>query len=220
MSFKQAASRRMWSRKNSHAFRHPIKTAFTLTGSTISPSCWLQRLFRVAAVYLLDQEPRQFRNALSVRGSCVVINSSGAEAEQLYPWTNSGYSLYCWHHLTIGFLLINTIVVVEKITVFTDIDAAVLMAGFIVLLIASPTIVNYFDPDVRHIIVFVRDFLRSRACGFSFAALWLCCSYSLGVSFASPPTPNTITSLLRRYGLDGPRPTPLLAGRINKTRVE
>ena len=89
-----------------------------------------------------------------------------------------------------------------------------LMAGFLVLLIASPTIVNYFDPDVRHIIVFVLGLFTLEGLWFSFTFMALL--FYSWVYRLLPRRRQYDYIIIHGAGLDGPRPTPLLAGRIDK----
>ena len=89
-----------------------------------------------------------------------------------------------------------------------------LMAGFLVLLIASPTIVNYFDPDVRHIIVFVLGLFTLEGLWFSFTFMALL--FYSWIYRILPRRRQYDYIIIHGAGLDGPRPTPLLAGRIDK----
>ena len=116
--------------------------------------------------------------------------------------------------LTIGFLLINTIVVVRNNGFSLTSMLPFLMAGFLVLLIASPTIVNYFDPDVRHIIVFVLGLFTLEGLWFSFTFMALL--FYSWVYRLLPRRRQYDYIIIHGAGLDGPRPTPLLAGRIDK----
>ena len=95
------------------------------------------------------KEPRQFRNAL-------FLFAALAWSSILLVLRLNNFILglilvtlvLLTPFLTIGFLLINTIVVVKNNGFSLTSMLPFLMAGFLVLLIASPTIVNYFDPDV------------------------------------------------------------------------
>ena len=166
-------------------------------------------------VYSFIKEPRQFRNALFLfatlawssillvlRLNNFVLGLILVTLVLLTPF------------LTIGFLLINTIVVVKNNGFSLTSMLPFLMAGFLVLLIASPTIVNYFDPDVRHIIVFVLGLFTLEGLWFSFTFMALL--FYSWVYRLLPRRRQYDYIIIHGAGLDGPRPTPLLAGRIDK----
>ena len=169
----------------------------------------------VLFVYSFIKEPRQFRNALFLfatlawssillvlRLNNFVLGLILVTLVLLTPF------------LTIGFLLINTIVVVRNNGFSLTSMLPFLMAGFLVLLIASPTIVNYFDPDVRHIIVFVLGLFTLEGLWFSFTFMALL--FYSWVYRLLPRRRQYDYIIIHGAGLDGPRPTPLLAGRIDK----
>ena len=169
----------------------------------------------VLFVYSFIKEPRQFRNALFLfatlawssillvlRLNNFVLGLILVTLVLLTPF------------LTIGFLLINTIVVVKNNGFSLTSMLPFLMAGFLVLLIASPTIVNYFDPDVRHIIVFVLGLFTLEGLWFSFTFMALL--FYSWVYRLLPRRRQYDYIIIHGAGLDGPRPTPLLAGRIDK----
>ena len=166
-------------------------------------------------VYSFIKEPRQFRNALFlfaalawssillvVRLNNFILGLILVTLVLLTPF------------LTIGFLLINTVVVVRNNGFSLTSMLPFLMAGFLVLLIASPTIVNYFDPDVRHIIVFVLGLFTLEGLWFSFTFMALL--FYSWVYRLLPRRRQYDYIIIHGAGLDGPRPTPLLAGRIDK----
>ena len=169
----------------------------------------------VLFVYSFIKEPRQFRNALFLfatlawssillvlRLNNFVLGLILVTLVLLTPF------------LTIGFLLINTIVVVKNNGFSLTSMLPFLMAGFLVLLIASPTIVNYFDPDVRHIIVFVLGLFTLEGLWFSFTFMALL--FYSWVYRLLPRRRQYDYIIIHGAGLDGPRPTPLLTGRIDK----
>lgn len=169
----------------------------------------------VLFVYSFIKEPRQFRNALFlfaalawssillvVRLNNFILGLILVTLVLLTPF------------LTIGFLLINTIVVVKNNGFSLTSMLPFLVAGFLVLLIASPTIVNYFDPDVRHIIVFVLGLFTLEGLWFSFTFMALL--FYSWVYRLLPRRRQYDYIIIHGAGLDGPRPTPLLAGRIDK----
>ena len=169
----------------------------------------------VLFVYSFIKEPRQFRNALflfatlawssillMLRLNNFILGLILVTLVLLTPF------------LTIGFLLINTIVVVRNNGFSLTSMLPFLMAGFLVLLIASPTIVNYFDPDVRHIIVFVLGLFTLEGLWFSFTFMALL--FYSWVYRLLPRRRQYDYIIIHGAGLDGPRPTPLLAGRIDK----
>lgn len=169
----------------------------------------------VLFIYSFIKEPRQFRNALFlfatlawssillvVRLNNFILGLILVTLVLLTPF------------LTIGFLLINTVVVVRNNGFSLTSMLPFLMAGFLVLLIASPTIVNYFDPDVRHIIVFVLGLFTLEGLWFSFTFMALL--FYSWVYRLLPRRRQYDYIIIHGAGLDGPRPTPLLAGRIDK----
>ena len=169
----------------------------------------------VLFVYSFIKEPRQFRNAL-------FLFATLAWSSILLVLRLNNFILglilvtlvLLTPFLTIGFLLINTIVVVRNNGFSLTSMLPFLMAGFLVLLIASPTIVNYFDPDVRHIIVFVLGLFTLEGLWFSFTFMALL--FYSWVYRLLPRRRQYDYIIIHGAGLDGPRPTPLLAGRINK----
>lgn len=169
----------------------------------------------VLFIYSFIKEPRQFRNALFLfatlawssillvlRLNNFILGMILVTLVLLTPF------------LTIGFLLINTIVVVKNNGFSLTSMLPFLMAGFLVLLIASPTIVNYFDPDVRHIIIFVLGLFTLEGLWFSFTFMALL--FYSWVYRLLPRRRQYDYIIIHGAGLDGPRPTPLLAGRIDK----
>ena len=169
----------------------------------------------VLFVYSFIKEPRQFRNAL-------FLFAALAWSSILLVLRLNNFILglilviliLLTPFLTIGFLLINTIVVVKNNGFSLTSMLPFLMAGFLVLLIASPTIVNYFDPDVRHIIVFVLGLFTLEGLWFSFTFMALL--FYSWVYRLLPRRRQYDYIIIHGAGLDGPRPTPLLAGRIDK----
>ena len=169
----------------------------------------------VLFVYSFIKEPRQFRNAL-------FLFATLAWSSILLVLRLNNFILglilvtlvLLTPFLTIGFLLINTIVVVKNNGFSLTSMLPFLMAGFLVLLIASPTIVNYFDPDTRHIIVFILGLFTLEGLWFSFTFVALLL-YSW-VYRLFPRRRQYDYIIIHGAGLDGPRPTPLLAGRIDK----
>ncbi|MBF0895228.1 MAG: YdcF family protein [Atopobium sp.] len=169
----------------------------------------------VLFVYSFIREPRQFRNAL-------FLFATLAWSSILLVLRLNNFILglilvtlvLLTPFLTIGFLLINTIVVVRNNGFSLTSMLPFLMAGFLVLLIASPTIVNYFDPDVRHIIVFVLGLFTLEGLWFSFTFMALL--FYSWVYRLLPRRRQYDYIIIHGAGLDGPRPTPLLAGRIDK----
>ncbi len=169
----------------------------------------------VLFVYSFIKEPRQFRNAL-------FLFAALAWSSILLVLRLNNFILglilviliLLTPFLTIGFLLINTIVVVRNNGFSLTSMLPFLMAGFLVLLIASPTIVNYFDPDVRHIIVFVLGLFTLEGLWFSFTFVALL--FYSWVYRMLPRRRQYDYIIIHGAGLDGPRPTPLLAGRIDK----
>ncbi|MBS6386125.1 MAG: YdcF family protein [Atopobium sp.] len=169
----------------------------------------------VLFVYSFIKEPRQFRNAL-------FLFATLAWSSILLVLRLNNFILglilvtlvLLTPFLTIGFLLINTIVVVRNNGFSLTSMLPFLMAGFLVLLIASPTIVNYFDPDVRHIIVFVLGLFTLEGLWFSFTFMALL--FYSWVYRLLPRRRQYDYIIIHGAGLDGTRPTPLLAGRIDK----
>ena len=169
----------------------------------------------VLFVYSFIKEPRQFRNAL-------FLFATLAWSSILLVLRLNNFILglilvtlvLLTPFLTIGFLLINTIVVVRNNGFSLTSMLPFLMAGFLVLLIASPTIVNYFDPDVRHIIVFVLGLFTLEGLWFSFTFMALL--FYSWVYRLLPRRRQYDYIIIHGAGLDGLRPTPLLAGRIDK----
>lgn len=169
----------------------------------------------VLFVYSFIKEPRQFRNAL-------FLFTTLAWSSILLVLRLNNFILglilvtlvLLTPFLTIGFLLINTIVVVRNNGFSLTSMLPFLMAGFLVLLIASPTIVNYFDPDVRHIIVFVLGLFTLEGLWFSFTFMALL--FYSWVYRLLPRRRQYDYIIIHGAGLDGPQPTPLLAGRIDK----
>ena len=169
----------------------------------------------VLFIYSFIKEPRQFRNAL-------FLFAALAWSSILLVLRLNNFILglilvtlvLLTPFLTLGFLLINTIVVVKNNGFSLTSMLPFLMAGFLVLLIASPTIVNYFDPDVRHIIVFVLGLFTLEGLWFSFTFMALL--FYSWVYRLLPRRRQYDYIIIHGAGLDGPRPTPLLAGRIDK----
>ena len=169
----------------------------------------------VLFIYSFIKEPRQFRNAL-------FLFAALAWSSILLVLRLNNFILglilvtlvLLTPFLTIGFLLINTIVVVKNNGFSLTSMLPFLVAGFLVLLIASPTIVNYFDPDVRHIIVFVLGLFTLEGLWFSFTFMALL--FYSWVYRLLPRRRQYDYIIIHGAGLDGPRPTPLLAGRIDK----
>ena len=166
-------------------------------------------------IYSFIKEPRQFRNALYL-----FVTLAWSSILLVLRLNNFILGLILvilvllTPFLTIGFLLINTIVVVKNNGFSLTSMLPFLMAGFLVLLIASPTIVNYFDPDVRHIIVFVLGLFTLEGLWFSFTFMALL--FYSWVYRLLPRRRQYDYIIIHGAGLDGPRPTPLLAGRIDK----
>ena len=169
----------------------------------------------VLFIYSFIKEPRQFRNALFLFAT--LAWSSILLVLRLNNFI-LGIALIALvlltPLLTIVFLLVNTVVVVRNNGFSLTSMLPFLMAGFLVLLIASPTIVNYFDPDVRHIIVFVLGLFTLEGLWFSFTFMALL--FYSWVYRILPRRRQYDYIIIHGAGLDGPRPTPLLAGRIDK----
>lgn len=88
------------------------------------------------------------------------------------------------------------------------------MAGFLILLLASPSIVNYFDLDTRHVVVFLLGLFTLEGLWFSFTFVALL--FYSWIYRILPRRRQYDYIIIHGAGLDGPRPTPLLAGRIDK----
>ena len=169
----------------------------------------------VLFIYSFIKEPRQFRNALFLFAALTWTSV-------LLVFKLNSYILglivviivVATPFLTIGFLLINTIIVVKNNGFSLTSMLPFLMAGFIVLLLCAPSLLNSFDPDSRHIVVFLLGLFTLEGMWFSFTFVSL-----LFYSWIYRILPRR-----RKYdyiinhgaGLDGTRPTPLLAGRIDK----
>ena len=169
----------------------------------------------VLFIYSFIKEPRQFRNAL-------FLFAALAWSSILLVMRLNNFILglilvtlvLLTPFLTIGLLLINTIVVVKNNGFSLTSMLPFLMAGFLILLLASPSIVNYFDPDTRHVVVFLLGLFTLEGLWFSFtfvALLFYSWIYRL-----LPRRRQYDYIIIHGAGLDGPRPTPLLAGRIDK----
>ena len=169
----------------------------------------------VLFVYSFIKEPRQFRNAL-------FLFAALAWSSILLVLRLNNFILglilviliLLTPFLTIGFLLINTIVVVKNNGFSLTSMLPFLMAGFLILLLASPSIVNYFDPDARHVVVFLLGLFTLEGLWFSFTFVALLL-YSW-IYRLLPRRRQYDYIIIHGAGLDGPRPTPLLAGRIDK----
>ena len=169
----------------------------------------------VLFVYSFIKEPRQFRNAL-------FLFATLAWSSILLVLRLNNFILglilvtlvLLTPFLTIGFLLINTIVVVKNNGFSLTSMLPFLVAGFLILLLASPSIVNYFDPDARHVVVFLLGLFTLEGLWFSFTFVALLL-YSW-IYRILPRRRQYDYIIIHGAGLDGPRPTPLLAGRIDK----
>ena len=169
----------------------------------------------VLFVYSFIKEPRQFRNAL-------FLFAALAWSSILLVLRLNNFILglilviliLLTPFLTIGFLLINTIVVVKNNGFSLTSMLPSLMAGFLILLLASPSIVNYFDPDARHVVVFLLGLFTLEGLWFSFTFVALL--FYSWVYRILPRRRQYDYIIIHGAGLDGPRPTPLLAGRIDK----
>ena len=169
----------------------------------------------VLFIYSFIKEPRQFRNAL-------FLFAALAWSSILLVLRLNNFILglilvtlvLLTPFLTIGFLLINTIVVVKNNGFSLTSMLPFLVAGFLILLLASPSIVNYFDPDARHVVVFLLGLFTLEGLWFSFTFLALLL-YSW-IYRILPRRRQYDYIIIHGAGLDGPRPTPLLAGRIDK----
>lgn len=169
----------------------------------------------VLFIYSFIKEPRQFRNAL-------FLFAALAWSSILLVLRLNNFILglilviliLLTPFLTIGFLLINTIVVVKNNGFSLTSMLPFLMAGFLILLLASPSIVNYFDPDARHVVVFLLGLFTLEGLWFSFTFMALL--FYSWVYRLLPRRRQYDYIIIHGAGLDGPRPTPLLAGRIDK----
>jgi len=169
----------------------------------------------VLFIYSFIKEPRQFRNALFLfaalawssvllvlRLNNVILGLILIALVLLTPF------------LTIIFLLINTVVVVKNNGFSLTSMLPFLMAGFLILLIASPSIVNYLDPNTHRIVVFLLGLFVLEGLWFSFTFVAL-----LFYSWLYRILPRRRTYdyiIIHGAGLNGSQPTPLLAGRIDK----
>ena len=169
----------------------------------------------VLFIYSFIKEPRQFRNAL-------FLFAALAWSSVLLVLRFNNYILglilialvLLTPFLTIIFLLINTIVVVKNNGFSLTSMLPLLMAGFLILLIASPAIVNNLDPDTHRVVVVLLGLFILESLWFSFTFVAL-----LFYSWIYRILPRRRTYdyiIIHGAGLDGPRPTPLLAGRIDK----
>ena len=169
----------------------------------------------VLFIYSFIKEPRQFRNAL-------FLFAALAWSSVLLVLRFNNYILglilialvLLTPFLTIIFLLINTIVVVKNNGFSLTSMLPLLMAGFLILLIASPAIVSYLDPNTHRIVVVLLGLFMLEGLWFSFTFVAL-----LFYSWIYRILPRRRTYdyiIIHGAGLNGPRPTPLLAGRINK----
>mgnify|MGYP000876198001 CR=1 FL=1 len=169
----------------------------------------------VLFIYSFIKEPRQFRNAL-------FLFAALAWSSILLVLRLNNFILglilvtlvLLTPFLTIGFLLINTIVVVKNNGFSLTSMLPFLMAGFLILLLASPPIVNYFDPDTRHVVVFLLGLFTLEGLWFSFTFVALL--FYSWIYRILPRRRQYDYIIIHGAGLDGPRPTPLLAGRIDK----
>ena len=169
----------------------------------------------VLFIYSFIKEPRQFRNALFLfaalawssvllvlRFNNVILGLILIALVLLTPF------------LTIIFLLINTVVVVKNNGFSLTSMLPFLMAGFLILLITSPSIVNYLDPNTHRIVVFLLGLFVLEGLWFSFTFVAL-----LFYSWLYRILPRRRTYdyiIIHGAGLNGSQPTPLLAGRIDK----
>ena len=169
----------------------------------------------VLFIYSFIKEPRQFRNAL-------FLFAALAWSAVLLVLRFNNYILglilvalvLLTPFLTIIFLLINTVVVVKNNGFSLTSMLPFLMAGFLILLIASPAIVSYLDPDTHRIVVVLLGLFMLEGLWFSFTFVAL-----LFYSWIYRILPRRRTYdyiIIHGAGLNGPRPTPLLAGRIDK----
>jgi len=169
----------------------------------------------VLFIYSFIKEPRQFRNALFLFAALTWTSV-------LLVFKLNSYILglvlviivVATPFLTIGFLLINTIIVVKNNGFSLTSMLPFLMAGFIVLLLCAPSLLNSFDPDSRHIVVFLLGLFTLEGMWFSFTFVSLL--FYSWIYRILPRRRQYDYIIIHGAGLDGTRPTPLLAGRIDK----
>ena len=169
----------------------------------------------VLFIYSFIKEPRQFRNALFLFAALTWTSV-------LLVFKLNSYILglvlviivVATPFLTIGFLLINTIIVVKNNGFSLTSMLPPLMAGFIVLLLCAPSLLNSFDPDSRHIVVFLLGLFTLEGMWFSFTFVSLL--FYSWIYRILPRRRKYDYIIIHGAGLDGTRPTPLLAGRIDK----
>ena len=169
----------------------------------------------VLFIYSFIKEPRQFRNAL-------FLFAALAWSSILLVLRLNNFILglilitlvLLTPFLTIGFLLINTIVVVKNNGFSLTSMLPFLMAGFLILLLASPSIINNFDPDAHHVVIFLLGLFTLEGLWFSFTFVALL--FYSWIYRILPRRRQYDYIIIHGAGLDGPRPTPLLAGRIDK----
>ena len=169
----------------------------------------------VLFIYSFIKEPRQFRNALFLFATLVWSSILLVlKLNNLILGVVLIALVLLTPLLTICFLLVNTVVVVKNNGFSLTSMLPFLMAGFLILLIASPSIVNYFDPDARHVVVFLLGLFTLEGLWFSFTFVALL--FYSWVYRILPRRRQYDYIIIHGAGLDGPRPTPLLAGRIDK----
>lgn len=169
----------------------------------------------VLFIYSFIKEPRQFRNALFLFAALTWTSV-------LLVFKLNSYILglvliiivIATPFLTIGFLLINTIIVVRNNGFSLTSMLPFLMAGFIVLLLCAPSLLNSFDPDSRHIVVFLLGLFTLEGMWFSFTFVSLL--FYSWIYRILPRRRKYDYIIIHGAGLDGTRPTPLLARRIDK----
>lgn len=169
----------------------------------------------VLFIYSFIKEPRQFRNALFLFAALTWTSV-------LLVFKLNNYILglvlviivVATPFLTIGFLLINTIIVVKNNGFSLTSMLPFLMAGFIVLLLCAPSLLNSFDPDSRHIVVFLLGLFTLEGMWFSFTFVSLL--FYSWIYRILPRRRQYDYIIIHGAGLDGTRPTPLLTGRIDK----
>ena len=169
----------------------------------------------VLFIYSFIKEPRQFRNALFLFAALTWTSV-------LLVFKLNSYILglvliiivIATPFLNIGFLLINTIIVVRNNGFSLTSMLPFLMAGFIVLLLCAPSLLNSFDPDSRHIVVFLLGLFTLEGMWFSFTFVSLL--FYSWIYRILPRRRQYDYIIIHGAGLDGTRPTPLLAGRIDK----
>lgn len=169
----------------------------------------------VLFIYSFIKEPRQFRNALFLFAALTWTSV-------LLVFKLNSYILglvlviivVATPFLTIGFLLINTIIVVKNNGFSLTSMLPFLMAGFIVLLLCAPSLLNSFDPDSRHIVVFLLGLFTLEGMWFSFTFVSLL--FYSWIYRILPRRRKYDYIIIHGAGLDDTRPTPLLAGRIDK----